>query len=136
MAYTQAQPPKSLADVRDSIALLVVPRAPSALLQANAARRQIELIVRHQNILGRNLVEIAELAHRYSAAIHICRGLQQDDILLAQGDARGLPGVLAVVAKLAPMAAREQVHEPETRIVARDQMFGAALAPTHPNPPR
>src|SRR6266403_953549 len=107
MAYAQAQPPKGLADMRDGVAQSVVAAVSSTLLQANAAHRQIELIVRHQNILGRNLVEVAELAHRHAAAIHICRGLQQDDILLAQGDARGLPGVLAVVAKLAPMAARE-----------------------------
>ena len=44
---SQAQPPKSLADVRDGIAQSVVAAVPSALLQANAAHRQIEFIVRH-----------------------------------------------------------------------------------------
>src|SRR5882762_5024500 len=136
MAYTQAQPPKSLADVGNGVAQSVVTAVSPALLQANAAHRQIQLVVRHQNILGRNLVEVAELTHRDAAAIHVRRGLQQDDFLLAQSDARSLPRVFAVVAKLAPMTARKQVHEPETRVVTSHQMFGAEIAQADHNAQR
>ena len=40
------------------------------------------------------------------------------------------PEILAVVAKLRAMTARKQVHEPETRVVAGDLMFGPRIAET------
>ena len=42
--------------------------------------------------------------------------------------ARRFAGIFAVIAKLAAVAAREHVHEPEARIVAGHLMLGPGIA--------
>ena len=136
MPDAEPQAPEILADVRDDVAQPVVAAVTAAVLQAHGADRQIELIVRHQDLLGRDLEEIAQLPHRQAAAVHVRGGLQQHDVLAADVDARGLAGELAVVAKLRAVPPRKQIHEPETRVVAGDQMLGPRIAETGDDPQR
>ena len=75
---------KVLADMRDGVAQAVVAAVAAALLQPHAADRQIEFVMRHQDLLGRDLVEIAQLADREAAAIHVGGRLQQNDLLAAR----------------------------------------------------
>ena len=82
MADAESQPPEILADVRNGVAQSVVAAVTAALLQAHAAHRQIEFVVRDEDVLRRDLVEFAELSDRQTAAIHVGRGLQQIDFLV------------------------------------------------------
>ena len=53
---------------------------------------------------------------------------EEDAVEVVDGDARDLPGILAVVAKFHVMTLCEQVDEPEPGIVPGSQMFGAGIA--------
>ena len=59
-----AQPPEIFADMRNGVAQTIVPAVAAALLQAHAAHRQIKFVVRHQDFLGRDLEELAQLSDR------------------------------------------------------------------------
>ena len=52
MADAEAQTPEAVADVRDRVAQAVVAAVPAAVLEAHAAHRQVELVVRHENLVG------------------------------------------------------------------------------------
>src|SRR5258707_15834039 len=114
--------------MRDRVAQAVMASMATALLQAHRADRQVELIMRDQDLFGRNLVELAQLANRQAAAIHISRRLEQHHFVSLDADLRGLARIFSIVAKLAAMAARKQVHEPETRVMPGHLMFRAWIA--------
>ena len=42
-----------------------------ALFQADGSRRQIQLIVQHQHVLGLQLIEVEHTPHRLAALVHI-----------------------------------------------------------------
>src|SRR5438477_433581 len=94
---TDAQPPERIAHVRDHIAHAVVAGGAATLFEPYHARGEIELVVRHQHRLDRDLVVIRDAAHRVAAAVHVAHGLEQPQILSA--DARTCE--LRLVARLA-----------------------------------
>src|SRR5271155_2030156 len=118
MTNAKPQAPETLADMCDRVAQSIVAAVAATLLQPHGTYRQVQFIVHNQDFFGRDLEEIADLTNREAAAVHIRGGLEQRDFAVGHGDASGLARELAVIAKLSTMAAREQVHEPETRIVA------------------
>jgi len=83
--------------------------------------------VRHQNIVRFNLEKIADLPNRQAAAIHVSRGLQQDEVLPADAEPRGLAGILAVITEFNAMPPRKQIHEPEPGIVPVTWCSGPGL---------
>ena len=107
-----------------------MPAVSAALLQSHRADRQVELIVRDQDVRRRDFVEFAQLANRQAAAIHVSRGLEQHQVVALDADLRRLARIFSVIAKLAAVTARKQVHEPETRIVTGHLMFRAWIAQT------
>src|SRR5947209_6845683 len=111
---TDAQPPERIAHVRDHIAHAVVAGGAATLFEPYHARGEVELVVRHQHRLDRDLVVIRDAAHRVAAAVHVAHGLEQPQILSA--DARTCE--LRLVARLAA----------EGRLPAAASFFGAAAS--------
>src|SRR5690349_13277197 len=130
MAHADAQAPESVALRRDDVAQAVVTAVTTRVLQAHCAARQIDLVVRHQHLRGRDLVEIQHARDGAAAAVHERHGLQQPDLVTADAHPGELALVLALVAEGPAMTARELVHEPETRVVARARVLGARIPET------
>src|ERR1700735_1942204 len=112
----------------NGVAQTIVAPVTAALLQSYRPHRQIELIVRDQDLGRRDFIEVAQLTNREAAAVHVSRGLQQHQLVVLDTDLRGLTGILSVIAELAAVTARKQVYEPETRIVTGHLMFRAWIA--------
>src|SRR5258708_31448856 len=64
MSYPQTHAPEGLADMRDGVAQAIVAAMAAPLLQAHRAHRQVELIMRDQDLLWRDFLELAQLANR------------------------------------------------------------------------
>ena len=63
MADAEAQSPELRPDVLDDAADAVVPGAAAVEAQLHSARRQVELVVGDEHVLGRNLVVVDGRAH-------------------------------------------------------------------------
>src|SRR5438067_1441868 len=125
---TDAQPPERIAHVRDHIAHAVVAGGAATLFEPYHARGEVELVVRHQHRLDRDLVVIRDAAHRVAAAVHVAHGLEQPQILSA--DARTCE--LRLVARLAAegrlVAAGELVDDLEAGVVTGARVLDARIA--------
>ena len=128
MAHADAQAPESVALRGDDVAQAVVSAVAAGLLEPHRAARQIDLVVRHQHLRRRDLVETQHARNRPAAAIHEGHRLREPDLLAADAHARELRLVLAFEAERAAVPARQFVHEPEARVVTRARVFGARIA--------
>src|SRR5258708_15542498 len=120
----------------DGLPQAIVAAMTAGLLEAHGADGKVEFVMRHEDIRGQDLVEIAQLPDRQAAAIHISRRLQQHYLMAFDSDLCGLARIFSVVAKLAAMSARKQVHKPETRIVTGHLMFRSWIAQADDNSQR
>src|SRR5690606_19801385 len=128
MADAEAQAPEFRSQVLDDAADTVVPGAAAVELQLRAARRQIELVVSHEHVLGRNLVEVDGCADGLAAQVHVRHRLQQPDAAPSEANLRALALQLALARERAAMFAGEQVDEPEAGVVACRLVLGSGVA--------
>src|SRR4030067_28199 len=70
----------------------VVPPRAAAKLETCHAGRQIELVVYHEYLVCRNLVEARQLADRLAAVVHEGVGRQQPHVAAADAKLRGTAG--------------------------------------------
>ncbi len=77
VADAEAQAPKLRADVLDHAADAVVPGAAAVELELHAARREVELVVRDEHVLDRDLVVAHGGLDRLAAQVHLGHRLQQ-----------------------------------------------------------
>ena len=128
MPDADAHPPESVTLRRDDVAQAVVSAVTAGFLEPDRAARQIDLVVRHQHLRRRQLVETQHARHRSAAAIHEGHRLHEPQLLAADANARELGLVFAFETERAAMTPRQLVHEPEARVVARARIFGARIA--------
>src|SRR5262245_12020756 len=130
LADADPQAPELIAELRDEIADAVVARGATALLQLHDARREIQLIVRDENLLDGHFVERRDAARRAAAAVHVRHRLHQPDLMPADPRARELALMLRFVAQRGAMAARQLVDEPEAGVVTRVRVLVVGIAET------
>ena len=128
MAHADAQAPETVALRGDEVAQAVVSTVTAGFLEAHGAARQIDLVVRHQHLRRRELVEIQHARNGATAAIHESHRLHEPDFFTADAHAREFRLVFAFMAKRAAVTARELVHEPEARVVTRARVLGTRVA--------
>jgi hypothetical protein len=93
----------------------VVAGGAAALLHLHRARREIELVVRHQDVGGRDLEEAREHLHRPPARVHeVLRQHQPGAARLVAADQRLELGVLA---QRRVRLRREALDQPEAGVV-------------------
>src|SRR5450432_2795319 len=114
--------------MRDRVPQAIVAAMAAPLLEAHRADGKVELVMRHEDFRGWDLVEVAQLSDRQAAAIHVGRGLQQHDLKSLDVDLRGLARIFSIVAKLPAVTARKQLHKPETRVMPGHLMFRSWIA--------
>jgi hypothetical protein len=100
----------------------------ATFLQPYRAARQIDLVVRHEHLRGRDLVEAEHTRNRPAAAVHETHGLDQPDFLTGDTHPRELRLVFAFAAKGAAVPARQFVDQPEAGVVPRARILGSRIA--------
>jgi hypothetical protein len=110
------------------VAQAVVARMAAAELELGLAGQHIELVVDHEDFVGRDLEEARQRGHRFPGEIHERPGLEQPHGLAMQVGARDEAVVAAVVGQREFQFAGERVDPPEADIVARGFVFGARVA--------
>jgi hypothetical protein len=114
--------------VRNDVAQPVLPTVPAIELEPRRTGREIELIVRHQHLLGLNLPVAQRARYRQPAAIHEGRGLEQPDRLAPQMQLGGFAVQLGLCAKARTFRRRESVNKPEPGVVPGSEVFGPGIA--------
>jgi hypothetical protein len=130
MAHTQSQAPEVGANMRDDVAQTIVSARSATKLEPRFANRQIELIVRHQDLCRRDFYIVADRTHRQTAAIHIGHRLEQRDLVSAELNATDIALKTRVAAEMPTLLGCERVDEPEPSIVTREQMLRPRVAET------
>ena len=130
MSDADPQSPELIAHLRGDIPYAVVTRSAPTLPQLDDAGRKIQVVVRDEYRLDRNLVEIGHALDRAAAAIHEAHGLQQPQLGVAEPHLRKLALVARLTPEYAAQAAGQLVDEPEPGIVPRARVFGPGVAET------
>src|SRR2546430_6192311 len=117
---------RSAGDTLGDVLQAVVPRDAAALLHLRHARREVELVVHHEDLLGLDLEEAGEHLHRPAARVH-------EALRLEQPRARGLVAAdqrleLRVLAQRHAVRRRETLDQPEARVVPRALVLLARVA--------
>src|SRR5690606_39233078 len=128
MADADAQPPEILADVLGDVADAVVAGMAAIELQLRAARRQIDLVVYDEDVRRLDLVVAHGGGDGLPAQVHVRQRLQQPDPAARDRQLRRLAVQLLVLREACPMLAREQVREPEARIVPGELILRPGIA--------
>ena len=121
---------KLLADVRLDRLQALVAGGAAAGLHPELSGRQVELVVDHDHVAGRELVEAHRLRDRAAGLVHVGGGLQEQRLLAAELALGGLalearaPGREAVTAV-------DLVHRHEADIVPVAAVAPAGIAETH-----
>ena len=127
MADAQAHPPELLADVGLEGADAVVAAGAAALLDADLAGREVDLVVDHDDLLRRQLEEAQRLADRPAGFVHIGLRLYGQHLFPAQA-ALGAVRLEAVAPRRKGMAADDLVHRHEADVVPIVGVAGARIA--------
>ena len=77
MADAEAYAAVVVADVIGDRAQAVVARIAAAKFHPDFRRRQFDLVVKHHDAAGIELVEICSLRHRPARLVHVCAGQKQ-----------------------------------------------------------
>ena len=132
MADAEAQAPEvGGAQLRGDVAQTVVAGVAAALLQAHLTRVDVELVVRDEDLLGRDLVVLRGGLHGAAGVVHEREGLQEPNLTLAHADAAHFRLELALFAHDGAFAARERVDEAEPGVVTGARVFGAGVPEPH-----
>src|SRR5438132_8595343 len=106
MPDADAQAPEGVATMDDQVFQPVVAARSAALLEPQRTDRKIQLVMRHQQALGGDLVEASDGGRDLAAVVHVVHGLDEPQILAADARARELCVEARFSTKHAPMTAR------------------------------
>src|SRR5579859_3569648 len=106
----------------------VMASAAATKLQLDAARWHIELVVRDQNFVRKDLEELRERDNRLPRAVHISLRLQQMHFFAVKPGLRVETVKAPLVAQCRTCFARQLIDQPEAGIVARRGVFSARIA--------
>src|SRR5260221_963097 len=135
MADAQAQAPVIVrAEALRDVLQAVVPGDAAALLELRRARQEIELVVHHQDLGGRDLEESREHLHRMPARVH--EALRQHQPGTVAGEPPHQRLVLAVLAQRHARLHGEALHQPEAGVVARAFVLLAWISQADNEPDR
>src|SRR6185437_916158 len=129
MSDADAQAMKlAVAKLRDDVANAVLAAVAAVELQARGARRQIQIVVHHQQLLGRKLPVVQRRHDRAAAFVHERVGFDQPNLLAVDRHAArfGMQAILETEA--CPGACRQRIGKPEAGIVPVAQVFGSGIA--------
>ena len=110
------------------VAQTVVAGVAAAKLELGLPGHDVQLVMRHQDFLGRNLEKPGQGGHRFAGQIHEGQRLQQPDGLPVHRGAGHLAVVAFVQTERHLQLARERFNPPEAGVVARGFVFGAGVA--------
>ena len=127
MADADAHPPVIRPDQRVDRAQTVMAGSAAAALDPQLARPQIDLVVDHDDLLGRDLIEPRRLGDRFAGIVHEGLRLQQKPPLAADRPFGELASEAAAKAREAvPPGDRVDRHEAD--IVPVAGVAGAGIA--------
>ena len=132
MADPQPHPVIGLADVAVDRTQPVVAGMAAAGLDPAFARRQVKLVVKHGDVLRRELVEPHRLAHRLAGAVHEGVGLEQQQLVAAQ-PAFGHTPLKAGFPRAEAVRLGDPVDRHEADVVPVARILPAGIAQTHEN---
>ena len=129
MADAQAQPPVvATAQLGVDVAQAVVAAVAAAFFQLDLAGGKVQLVVRHQDLLGLDFKKPCQRPHRFARQVHKRLRLQQPQRLpLHRGAGRQAP-VAALGLQLDFELAGEGINPPKASVVARGGVFRARIA--------
>ncbi len=128
VADAEAQPPELRAEMLGDARHAVVARRAAAEPELRAPYRQVELVVRHQHVLDRDLVVGSRGADRFAAQIHVGARLQQPQTMAGEGNLRRVTLELAIRREPTAVLGGQQIDEPEADVVARRRVLRARIA--------
>ena len=127
-----AQPPVvGAAQLAVDVAQPVVACVAAAQLELGFASRQIQLVVGHQNFLGRNLEKPCQAGYRLARFVHEGLGLQQPDGLALYRGAGHQSEIAALQLQAHAQLTRQTIYPPETGVVACVFVIRARIAQAH-----
>ena len=103
-------------------------RWAAAAPEAQRPQRQMDLVVDHQEVFGRQAAPLLQAAGGMPAAVHVGHGLEQPGVAAGPTDPRDLAEELVLAAHDHPMGAGQFIDEPETRIVPGFGIFWSWIA--------
>ncbi len=103
--------------VPDDIAQTVVTAVAATHFEARGTRRQIDFIMRYQELTNLQAIVVEHAANGGAAEIHIALRLDQPHVLTTHADAAIFGIELLFEAKAAIVFARQRIHKPETGVV-------------------
>ena len=129
MADADAQPPVvAAAELGVDVAQAVVAGMTAALLELELAGFQVELVMRDQDLLGRDLEETRQRRDRLARAVHESHGLEQPDRLTFEIAAPGNAEIAAFRVQVDLEFACDRLQPPETGVVTGILVFRARVA--------
>ena len=129
MSDAQAQPVElAVAQLPDDVAQAVLATVPAIELEPGRARWQVQLIVRHQHLLGLDLVVRQRAQDRQATAVHVGRGAQQPEDRARHARLGDLGVQLAVQRKRHAQVGGQGIDEPEPGVVPGSGMLGTGIA--------
>ncbi len=129
MADAQAQTPEvGRAQMSDEIAQAVVPGVTAAQFELGLTRRQIEFVMRHQNVLRRDFVEAGERADGLAGSVHIGAGLEQPKLMPLQTHPGDIAEKTALGLEADARGGGDLIDQPEAGVVAIEGVFLPGIA--------
>ena len=99
--------------------------------QAHRARRQIQIIMNHQNLSRRNAVKTGQRCYRLTAAVHEGQRLKQPRIPPVRADPAQLAVKAGLGAKCPAVLAGQRIDQPESGVMTGVGILGAGITQPH-----
>ncbi len=126
-ADAQAVEVRVIAELVLDVFQAVVAAVAAAELDFCHAGRQIQLVVRHQDLVGFDAVEIGHRQHRFAAQVHEGGRHQQAHVVARQIQTGGVAEELALFFQLLIVALCQQIDVPGAGVVACLGVFRARV---------
>jgi hypothetical protein len=112
------------------------PAVPPPRFSLTVPGRQVDLVVRHQDLRRQDPVEQGERGDRLAGAVHVGAGLQQPKLAAMVAQPRQFAVELALGAEGRTGRAGDRIDEPEAGVVPRALVLGADVAEADDQPDR
>ena len=108
----------------------VVARGAAVEPELHAADRQVELVVGHEHVLGRNLVVVDRRAHRLAAQVHVGLGFNNRSLMARDRDLRGVAVAACVRVENWPPCSRASSSTNQKPALCRVAAYSAPGLPS------
>src|SRR5690348_1950191 len=124
----------AVTQVGHDVAQAVLAAVAAVELHSRGASREVQVVMRDQALLRRNLVVAQRGSDRDAALVHEGGGLEQPHRLAADAQLAALAVQLAVEAPALVLTRRQGVHKPEPGVVPGSEVFGTGIAQSDDEP--